>query len=168
MLHYGEVDDFCVSGRGVESRVRVLLLDRVDLYFRRKGSHGMVVRQQPHIGGRDVAGDVVAIGPEVVGVQIGDALVALGSCTHAELALAPQTLTLPLPANCSYEQAAAIPTAGRSAYQALVERVHILEGETVLVTAGSGVGSFGVQIARLGLHRHRHGQRPPRRDDRQA
>ena len=149
VLHYGEVDDPPQPGPGeVLIRVRASSLDRVDLYFR-EGSHGMTIREQPYIGGRDIAGDVVAVGRDVERVQVGEAVVASGSRAHAELAIAPEALTLRLPANCSYEHAAAIPTAGRSAYQALVERVHIAEGETVLVTAaGSGVGSFGVQIAR--------------------
>jgi NADPH:quinone reductase-like Zn-dependent oxidoreductase len=149
VLRFGEVDDpRSLRADEVLVRVRASSLDRVDVYFR-EGSHGMVVREQPHIGGRDIAGDVVAIGAAVQHVAPGDRVVASGMRAHAELAIAPATLTLPLPANCSYEQAAAIPTAGRSAYQALVERVHITEGETVLVTAaGSGVGSFGVQIAR--------------------
>jgi NADPH:quinone reductase-like Zn-dependent oxidoreductase len=149
VLSYGEVDDPPAPGPSeVLIRVRASSIDRVDVYFR-EGSHGMVIRQQPYIGGRDIAGEIVATGSAVTRLHVGDAVVASGSRTHAELALAPETLTLPLPANCSFEQAAAIPTAGRSAYQALVERVHITEGETVLVTAaGSGVGSFGVQIAR--------------------
>ena len=149
VLRYSEVDDPPEPrANEVLIRVRASSLDRVDLYFR-EGSHGMTIREQPHIGGRDISGDVVAVGAEVTGVRVGEAVVASGARAHAELATAPAALTLLLPANCSYEQAAAIPTAGRSAYQALVERVHIAEGETVLVTAaGSGVGSFGVQIAR--------------------
>ena len=149
VLRYGEVADPPPPGPSdVLIRVRASSLDRVDLYFR-EGSHGMTIREQPYIGGRDIAGDVVAIGRDVTRVQVGDAVVASGSRAHAELAIAPEQLTLGLPSNCSYELAAAIPTAGRSAYQALVERVHIAEGERVLVTAaGSGVGSFGVQIAR--------------------
>jgi len=149
VLSYGEVDDPSPPNpTEVLIRVRASSIDRVDVYFR-EGSHGMVIREQPHIGGRDIAGDVVAVGRDVTRVRVGDAVVASGSRTHSELAIAPEELTLPLPTNCSYERAAAIPTAGRSAYQALVERVHITEGETVLVTAaGSGVGSFGVQIAR--------------------
>jgi len=149
VLRFGEVDDPPQPGPDdVLIRVRASSLDRVDLYFR-EGSHGMTIRDQPYIGGRDIAGDVVAVGRDVTGVRVGEPVVASGVCAHAQLALAPAALTLGLPANCSYEQAAAIPTAGRSAYQALVERVHIAEGETVLVTAaGSGVGSFGIQIAR--------------------
>ena len=148
VLRYGEVDDPPpLRADDVLIRVRASSLDRVDVYFR-EGSHGMELREPTYIGGRDIAGDVVAVGSDVRTVGVGDAVVASGVRAHAELAVAPATLTLLLPANCSYEQAAAIPTAGRSAYQALVERVHIAEGETVLVTAaGSGVGSFGVQIA---------------------
>jgi NADPH:quinone reductase-like Zn-dependent oxidoreductase len=149
VLRYGVVDDpRPLHPDEVLIGVRASSLDRVDIYFR-EGSHGMTRRDDPHIGGRDIAGEVVAVGAAVQNIAPGDAVVASGVRAHAELAIAPATLTLPLPANCSFEQAAAIPTAGRSAYQALVERVHIAEGETVLVTAaGSGVGSFGVQIAR--------------------
>ena len=50
-----------------------------------------------------------------------------------------------MPPSCSFEEAAAIPTAGRSAAAGLLERAHVGENDTVLVTAaGSGVGSFGV------------------------
>jgi NADPH:quinone reductase-like Zn-dependent oxidoreductase len=149
VLRYGEVSDpRPLRDDEVLIRVRASSLDRVDVYYR-EGSHGMSIGEQPHIGGRDIAGEVAAVGAGVRTVTVGDAVVASGARAHAELAIAPALLTLPIPANCSYEQAAAIPTAGRSAFQALVERVHIAEGETVLVTAaGSGVGSFGVQIAR--------------------
>ena len=148
VLRYGEVDDPPpINTNDVLIRVRASSLDRVDVYFR-EGSHGMQLRERPYIGGRDIAGDVIAVGADVHTIHVGDAVVASGVRAHAQLAVAPASLTLLLPTNCSYEQAAAIPTAGRSAYQALVERVHIAEGETVLVTAaGSGVGSFGVQIA---------------------
>ncbi len=54
-----------------------------------------------------------------------------------------------MPAGCSWEQAAAIPTAGRTAYDGLLNRGRLAANETALVIAGSsGVGSFGIQIAR--------------------
>lgn len=148
VLRYGDVDDPPPPAAGeVLIRVAASSLDRVDLYWR-EGSHGMVIRQQPHIGGRDIAGVVAAVGDGVRDVAVGDRVVASGARTHAELALAPAVLTFPLPDGVTFEQAAAVPTAGRSAHQALVERVGLQRGERVLVTAaGSGVGSFGIQIA---------------------
>lgn len=152
VLRVGELPDPTPGPTDVLIRVKAAALDRVDVYWR-EGSHGMRITP-PHIGGRDMAGTVVAVGddvrrvyPELVpGVDV----VAIGRRgAHAELAVAPAVWTLPLPGGCSYEQAAAIPTAGRSAYDALVNRAAIRPGEDVLVFAGgSGVGSFGIQIAR--------------------
>lgn len=149
VLQVGEVDDPPAPGPDeVRIRVRATSLDRVDIYWR-EGSHGMVIRQQPHIGGRDIAGEVESVGDRVDGFSVGDAVVASGWRTHAELALAPALLTFPKPQSCTFEEAAAIPTAGRSAAAALLERADAQPGEIVLVTAaGSGVGSFAVQIAR--------------------
>ncbi|MEO7403371.1 MAG: alcohol dehydrogenase catalytic domain-containing protein, partial [Burkholderiales bacterium] len=79
MLRYSEVADSPRPGANeVLIRVRASSLDRVDLYFR-EGSHGMTIREQPYIGGRDIAGDVVAIGRDVTRVKVGDAVVASGS-----------------------------------------------------------------------------------------
>lgn len=148
----GEVPDPAPGPTDVLIRVKAAALDRVDVYWR-EGSHGMRVTP-PHIGGRDVAGTVVAVGeaaqrtyPDLVP---GADVVAIGRRgTHAELAVVPAVWTLPLPPGCSYEEAAAVPTAGRSAYDALVNRAAIRPGEDVLIFAGgSGVGSFGIQIAR--------------------
>jgi NADPH:quinone reductase-like Zn-dependent oxidoreductase len=133
-------------------RVRASSLDRLDVYAR-EGSHG-VRRPLPHIGGRDVAGDVIRVGSAVAdrpgGPAVGDPVVAIASTgAHCEIAAAPAQLTFPKPPALSYESAAAIPTAGRSAYDALVNRVDVKAGEAVLVVAGgSGVGSFAIQIAR--------------------
>jgi len=152
VLRVGELPDPAPGPTDVLIRVKAAALDRVDVYWR-EGSHGMRVTP-PHIGGRDMAGTVVALGevarrtyPEL---SPGDDVVAIGvRGAHSELAIAPAVWTFPLPAGCSYEQAAAIPTAGRSAYDALINRAAIRPGEDVLVFAGgSGVGSFGIQIAR--------------------
>jgi NADPH:quinone reductase-like Zn-dependent oxidoreductase len=149
VLRVGEVQDPPPPAADeVRIAVRATSLDRVDLYWR-EGSHGMVIRQQPHIGGRDIAGVVESVGHAVIGIHAGDEVVASGWRAHAELALAPAALTFPKPPSCSFDEAAAIPTAGRSAAAGLLERAHVAENDTVLVTAaGSGVGSFGVQIAR--------------------
>jgi NADPH:quinone reductase-like Zn-dependent oxidoreductase len=150
VLQVGEQPDPVCGPNDVLVSVRASSLDRLDIYGR-EGSHG-VNRRLPHIGGRDIAGDIVALGAEVgrrfPHLQVGRPVVALGDGAHAALAVAPALLTFPLPSRLSYEEAAAIPTAGRSAYDALVNRARIQAGEDVLVMAGgSGVGSFGIQIA---------------------
>lgn len=107
------------------------------------------MRWPQHVGGRDIAGVVESVGSQVTTVAAGDRVVASGERTHATLALAPAELTFPLPEGISFESGGATPTAGRSAHQSLIEKAQIQAGETVLVmAAGSGVGSFGIQIAR--------------------
>ncbi|HEX4428695.1 MAG TPA: zinc-binding dehydrogenase [Frankiaceae bacterium] len=150
VLRVGERPDPQMRPDEVLIRVRATSLDRVDLYFR-EGSHGMSIHG-PHIGGRDVAGTIEAVGSlatqqrllvgaEVVGVAV--------QAAHAELVAVPAELVFQLPDGCSYEQAAAIPTAGRTAYDGLMNRGRLQAGENALVVAGgSGVGSFGIQLAR--------------------
>ena len=148
VLWVGELADPDPGPDDVLIGVRATSMDRVDVYWR-EGSHGMKLRWPQHVGGRDIAGVVEAVGAQVEDVAVGDRVVASGERTHATLALAPAELVFPLPDWTSFEAGGATPTAGRSAHQALVEKARIQSGETVLVmAAGSGVGSFGVQIAR--------------------
>jgi NADPH2:quinone reductase len=154
VLQVAELPNPVAGPDDVLVRARASSLDRVDLYFR-TGSNGMRLPPDgPHIGGRDVAGVIESIGasaaasfPEltpgmpVVGVAVRSA--------HAELVPVPGALVFPLPAGCTFEEAAAIPTAGRTAYDGLMNRGRLSPGERVLVVAGSsGVGSYGIQIAR--------------------
>ena len=82
------------------------------------------------------------------GFEVGDRVVASGTGSYAEYALAPVERTFHLPETCSFDEAGALPTAGLTAYQMLINRARVRPGETVLVmAAGSGVSSFAVQIA---------------------
>ncbi|WP_420432742.1 quinone oxidoreductase family protein [Candidatus Poriferisocius sp.] len=148
VLRVGELPDPEPGPGDVLIRVKATSMDRVDVYWR-EGSHGMKLRWPQHVGGRDIAGVVEAVGSQVTTVAVGDRVVASGERTHATLALAPAELTFALPEGISFEAGGATPTAGRSAHQALIEKAQIQSGESVLVmAAGSGVGSFGIQIAR--------------------
>ncbi len=148
VLRVGELPDPDPGLGDVLIRVKATSMDRVDVYWR-EGSHGMKLRWPQHVGGRDIAGVVESVGSQVTTVAVGDRVVASGERTHATLALAPEELVFPLPGGVSFEAGGATPTAGRSAHQALIEKAQIQSGETVLVmAAGSGVGSFGIQIAR--------------------
>lgn len=148
VLRYGELADPEHPGPGqVLIEMAATSLDRVDLYWR-EGSHGMKLRWPQHVGGRDLAGTVSAIGDGVSQLAVGDRVMASSERTHAGLVLASAELTLPIPDQVSFSAAGAAPTAGRSAWAALMDRAKIDGSETVLViAAGSGVGSFAQQIA---------------------
>jgi len=97
----------------------------------------------PRILGRDGAG--TADGERVMGVG------APGrDGTHAEFAVFSGNACSKVPANVSFERAAALGIAGLSAWISLVENAQIAAGQRVLVHAGAGgVGSLAIQIARL-------------------
>jgi NADPH:quinone reductase-like Zn-dependent oxidoreductase len=102
-----------------------------------------------YILGWDVAGHVEAVGKKVTRFQSGDEV--FGSCNHAfaEYASADaDTLTMK-PANLTFEQAAAVPTAALTALQGLRDAGKVQPGQKVLINGASGgVGTFAVQIAK--------------------
>jgi NADPH:quinone reductase-like Zn-dependent oxidoreductase len=113
----------------------------------------------PLILGFDVAGEVVAIGPEVSRFEpgdlvFGDADVTRQGGAYAELALAREAALAPMPGSLSFEEAAALPLAALTALQALRDKGELTSGEKVAINGASGgVGHFAVQIARaLGAH----------------
>ena len=70
--------------------------------------------------------------------------------TYAEIVKLPAENVLPIPSGLNFSEAAAIPLVALTAWHMLVTLAQVKEGETVLVHgAGSGVGSMGIQIARL-------------------
>ena len=148
VLQYGELPDPEPGPNDVLVRVHATSMDRLDV-FTREGSHGQGVVGDRYIGGRDFAGVVEGFGSEVRGFEVGQRVFGTASATHAELALASTAGTFPIPDNLSFDEAGSAPTSGRSAHGALIQKARIEAGETVLViAAGSGVGSFALQIAK--------------------
>jgi NADPH:quinone reductase-like Zn-dependent oxidoreductase len=97
----------------------------------------------------DVAGTVVAVGPEVTGFAVGDEVFANKGRAAAEFVSGPARLFAPRPSGLSAEEAAAIPAAAITALQALRDQGHLAAGQSVLIHgAGGGVGTFTVQLAR--------------------
>lgn len=85
-------------------------------------------------------GDEVFFTPEIFGNRHG---------TYAELAPVPAALVARKPLTLSHVEAAAIPLAGGTAWEAIVRRLAVRVGETVLIHGGAGgVGSFAVQFAK--------------------
>jgi NADPH:quinone reductase-like Zn-dependent oxidoreductase len=101
------------------------------------------------IRGVDVAGIVEAVGGGVTRFRPGDEVFGAGVATFAELASAPESGLALKPARLSFEEAASLSVAGRTALQGLRDHGGVQPGQRILVDgAGGGVGTFAVQIAR--------------------
>ncbi len=131
-------------------RVRATALNRADLLERRGLYPPPEPRPRHQIPGLECAGEVVAIGPRVRRWRPGDrvmALLAYGG--YAQYASVHELLAMPVPAEWSWAQAAAVPEVFLTAYDALFERARLRSGSRVLIHAGaSGVGLAAIQIAR--------------------
>ena len=98
--------------------------------------------------GRDVAGQVEAVGKNVTQFKPGDEVFGICRGSLAEYAVAPERALVIKPPNISFEQAASVPLAGLTALQGLREG-QIQPGQKVLINGSTGgVGTFAVQIAK--------------------
>jgi NADPH:quinone reductase-like Zn-dependent oxidoreductase len=96
---------------------------------------------------------VAAIGPSCTGVQVGDAVYGLNDWfsdgAQADYCLTVPANIAPKPPTLEHTQAAAVPISALTAWQALIDRAHLLAGQQVLIHgAAGGVGSMAVQLAR--------------------
>ena len=115
--------------------------------------HGLL-KPKIKILGCDIAGQVEAVGKNVKQFQQGDEVFGdLWECGFggfAEYVCAPENALALKPASMTFEEAAAIPQAGMLAVQGLRDKGQIQSGQKLLINgAGGGVGTFGVQIAKL-------------------
>jgi NADPH:quinone reductase-like Zn-dependent oxidoreductase len=149
-----ELPDPKVAPDGVKIRVRAAGVNPVDWKLREGRLEPRFPHVFPVVPGWDAAGVVEEVGPAVVEVAPGDEVFAycrkhfVGEGTYAELVSVPVTFVARKPENASFEQAAAIPLTGLTAYQALFFAAGLTAGESVLVQAAAGgVGSMAVQLA---------------------
>ena len=156
--------------------VHACALNRLDIWVR--GGLPNLRLSYPHVLGSDIAGVVAALGEGVDPALLGREVVlnpglSCGRCAHClagwdnlcdhyeilgesvsggytERIAVPVTNLVDKPAGLSMIEAAAFPLTFLTAWQMLVTRAEIAAGETVLLhAAGSGVGSAGLQIAKL-------------------
>jgi NADPH:quinone reductase-like Zn-dependent oxidoreductase len=105
----------------------------------------------PLIPGYDVAGVVEEVGAKVQRLKKGDAIYAylLWGGGWAEYCLTNEGEAAVKPASLTGVEAAAVPLAALTAWQALIDVAKVTKGQTVLIQGGSGgVGSFAIQIAK--------------------
>ena len=118
--------------------------------LQRRGAYPDPAKREYEILGLEYAGVVEAIGERVTTWHVGDRVMGIesGAC-YAELLTTHERQALPVPANISLADAAAIPEVFLTAWDALVVQGGLTSGRWALVHAGaSGVGTAGIQIAK--------------------
>jgi NADPH:quinone reductase len=148
VIAIGDVPKPEVRPGHVRVRVHAAGLNRADL-IQRRGQYAAPPGWPADIPGLEYAGEIEAVrgGSRW---KVGDRVMGLvGGGAQAELLVVHEDEALPVPDGLSYEEAAAIPEAFLTAYDALVTRGRLQPGERVLIHAvGSGVGTAAAQIAR--------------------
>jgi NADPH2:quinone reductase len=105
---------------------------------------------QPKVPGQEAAGVVAGMGRNVSGFTVGDRIMGFCTGAYAEFATLDYRLAMPVPASISWEEAATIPVAYMTEYNALITSARLESGETVLIHgAAAGVGVAAIQIAKL-------------------
>jgi len=132
----------------VRVRVRATAVNRADL-LQRMGAYPAPPDAPADIPGLEFAGEVDLVGESVTDWKPGDRVFGLaGGGTYAEELIVHARTLARLPDKLSFTDAAAIPEAFITAYDAMVTQSGLAAGESVLISAvGSGVGTAAVQIA---------------------
>lgn len=154
VLKLAEVAQPAVKENEVLVRVKAASLNAGDVFTLRGDpwlTRLMVGFPKPknHILGWDMAGVVEAVGSQVTKFKPGDEVFASCSGALAEYAGVAEDKLALKPANLTFEQAAAVPTAALTALLGLRDAGKLQAGQKVLINGASGgVGTFAVQIAK--------------------
>jgi NADPH:quinone reductase-like Zn-dependent oxidoreductase len=163
-----ELDVPTPTAREVLIRVRAVSLNYRDLMIER-GDYP-VSSENPPIAGADGAGDVVAVGGEVTRFRVGDRVAGIyfanwidGEPTPEKLALVPgasmdgmlaeevvvhEDFLVAVPPHLSFNEAATLPCAGVTAWNAIFVEGRVRPGNTVLLLGTGGVSIWGLQLAK--------------------
>jgi NADPH2:quinone reductase len=135
----------------IRVRVHASALNRADI-MQREGNYLVPLGAPADIIGMEYAGEVDALGPSATLRKAGERVMGIvGGGGHAEYLCVHEREAIPVPHGLSWEEAAAIPEAFLTAYDALFRQLDLRMGETVLIHAvASGVGTAGLQLARVG------------------
>jgi NADPH2:quinone reductase len=133
----------------IRIKVEAAALNRADLSLR-KGAYRISPDQLPVIPGREFAGTIDKLGPDVGELTAGQRVVGYPSLGgYAEYAVAKTSEVRPAPDGVTSAQAAAVPTVFLTAWFGLLTDGNLKAGEWLLVQGGSsGVGTAAIQIAK--------------------
>jgi NADPH2:quinone reductase len=133
----------------VRVRVRATAVNRADV-LQRMGFYPAPAGSPPDIPGLELAGEVDALGQGVTELSLGDRVFGIvGGGSYAEHVVVHARALAKMPAGMSFTDAAAVPEAFLTAWDALVPQARLTSGEVALVhAAGSGVGTAAFQIVR--------------------
>jgi len=135
----------------VRIRVHAASVNPVDYKIRQGGYPPVEEKDLPMTMGRDVSGVVESVGDGADSFSVGAAVHAMitsggGYIQHAIVNAGDAAA---VPEGLSHEEAAAIPLAGLTAWQALIDHGQLRAGQSVLIHGGAGgVGHFAIQIAK--------------------
>lgn len=133
--------------------VHAASLNPIDNIVRAGYVKDMIPLTFPHVMGYDVSGIITAVGGDVTGFKVGDAVFARAhqedAGALAGVARVQASALAHKPESITHLEAASIPLTGLTAWQALVDKAGLKEGQQVLIHAGSGgVGTLAIQIAK--------------------
>ncbi|MFC4388039.1 NADP-dependent oxidoreductase [Gracilibacillus marinus] len=134
-------------------KVKATSINPIDWKLREGYLKQMFDWEFPIILGWDVAGVIEAVGEEVTEWKVGEEIFARPDTTrfgtYAEYTIVDTNLLAKKPTDVSFEDAAAVPLAGLTAYQALFDHGQLESGQKVLIHAGAGgVGTYAIQLAK--------------------
>lgn len=151
-----ELDKPTPSGRDLLVAIKAIAVNPVDTKVRAPKDK---VEPTPKVLGWDAAAVVEAVGPDVTLFKPGDEVFYAGDITrpgtNSEYQLVDERIVGAKPRSLSFAEAAALPLTSITAYEAFFEQLSIdvngaNKGETLLIVGGAGgVGSIGIQLARI-------------------
>ncbi len=155
-LQMATIDRPQIADDEVLVAVKATSINPIDWKARQGLLKGMFDWQMPVVLGWDVAGTIVSAGAAVTQFKVGDDVFARPDIyedglrgTYAEYAAVKEDKLALKPAELTFQQAAALPLAGLTAYQVVHDQLKLQAGEKILIQAGAGgVGLNAIQIAK--------------------
>ncbi|MDE5071439.1 MAG: NAD(P)-dependent alcohol dehydrogenase [Trichodesmium sp. St5_bin8] len=153
VLEYSEIQEPLITSNQLLVKIHATSVNPVDWKIRQGQLQLLSAFNFPIILGCDLSGVVLKVGEKVEDFKPGDEIYTfvnplLGGAYAEYIAVPANTVALK-PKNMNYCQAAAVPVAGLTAFQALLDLGQIRPGKKILINGASGgVGTFAVQIAK--------------------